>query len=76
MCLLMEFTLTVRESCSFTVNDQWGIAWENEIAIHFTASPLRYWERTYDFSDLESTDDLYICSYTRYKILNTSFRLL
>jgi len=72
----MEYTLTVRVCRSFTVNDQWGIAWGHEVAIHFTASPLRYLDRTYDFRDLESTDDLYICSYTKYKTLNTSTRLL
>ena len=72
----MEFTLTVRECCSCTVNDQWGITWQNEIAIHFTASPLRHWDRTYDISDLESIDDLYICSHAKYKILNTRVRLL
>lgn len=37
LCLLMEFTLTVRVCRSFFVNDQLGIAWENETAIHFSA---------------------------------------
>jgi len=72
LCLLMQFTLTVRVCRYFIVNDQWGIAWENEAAIHFTVRPLRCWDMTHDFSDLESTDDMYICSYTKYKILNTS----
>jgi hypothetical protein len=73
---LIEYASAVRVCLSFTVNDQWGIAWEHEVPIHFTASPLRYWDRTYEFSDLESTDDLYICSCTKYKILNTSICLL
>jgi len=33
----MEFTLTVRVCRSFTVNDQWAIAWKKELAIQFTA---------------------------------------
>jgi hypothetical protein len=67
----MEFTLNVRVCRSITVNDQWRNARENEIAIYFTAPTLRNWDRKYDFSDFKSTDDFYICSYTKYKIMNT-----
>lgn len=34
--------------------------------------PLRHWDRTGDFIDLKSTDDLYICSYKKHKILNAT----
>jgi hypothetical protein len=63
----MQFTLSVRICRSSTVNDQWRNAREDETAIYFTAPTLRNWDRTYDFSDLKSTDDFYICSYTKYK---------